>query len=36
MVRPLDEDQGPSQLHDHGPQLVCEVVLPYAKQSRVT
>ena len=27
MVRPLDESQGPSQLHGHGPWLMCEVAL---------
>lgn len=27
LVRHLDESQGPSQLHGHGPWLVCEVVL---------
>ena len=25
MARPLDENQGPSQSHGHGPWLVCEV-----------
>jgi hypothetical protein len=29
LVRPLDESQGPSQLHDHGPWLMCEVAVMY-------
>ena len=27
VVRSLDEDQGPSWFHGHGPWLVCEVAL---------
>ena len=27
MIRTLDENQGPSQLHGHGPWLMCEVAL---------
>ena len=27
MVQLLDENQGPSQLHDHIPSLVCKVAL---------
>ena len=27
LVWPLDESEGPSQLHGHGPWLVCEVAL---------
>ena len=27
LVHPLDEIQGPSQLHGYGPWLVCEVAL---------
>ena len=27
MVWPLDENQGPSQLHGHGPWFVCELAL---------
>ena len=29
MVGPLDESRGPSQLHGHGPWLVCEVRGPH-------
>ena len=27
MVQSLDENQGPSQVHGHGPWLMCEVAL---------
>ena len=29
LVWPLDESQGPSQLHSHGPWLGCEMVVTY-------
>jgi hypothetical protein len=31
VVKPLDESQGLSQLHGHGPWVVCEVVIRLGK-----
>ena len=36
LVHPLDEIQGPSQLHGYGPWLVCEVALTSVRKFATT